>query len=107
MSYITIDVGMKHLAYCLISQVGTIIGFEMINVSGKDKVKFICDVLTERIQKYNIIKIIVEQQVLRNVQAMIIQNIIKTYCYINHVEFIIYNKLNKFNFQLYFSTVHS
>lgn len=98
MSYMTIDVGMKHLAYCIISNTGGIYGFEMISVNAKDKVKFICDILTERIHTYNIIKVIVEQQVLKNVQAMIIQNIIKTYCYINNIEFSTYNPKNKFKY---------
>lgn len=98
-TYIAIDIGVKHFAYCKIQdkQGDTfLLSFNLIEINKGNKINDLinfvnsnyCDALT----------LIIEQQVKNNVEAMIIQNILMTICIIRNINYVLFNPKNKFTY---------
>lgn len=96
MSFIAVDIGVKHFAYCVINNYE--IDFNIIELS-KNNNDIIND-LIEFIEIYNSFHfvLIIEQQVINNVKAMIIQNILMTICKLKNIDYVLFNPKLKFNY---------
>ena len=97
MSFIAVDIGVKHFAYCVIN--GNEIDFNIIELS-KNNNDIIND-LIEFIEKQSFsdhFVLIIEQQVINNVKAMIIQNILMTICKLKNINYVLFNPKLKFNY---------
>lgn len=96
MSFIAVDIGVKHFAYCVINN--DEIDFNIIELS-KNNNDIIND-LIEFIEIYNSFHfvLIIEQQVINNVKAMIIQNILMTICKLKNINYVLFNPKLKFNY---------
>lgn len=96
MSFIAVDIGVKHFAYCVINE--NEIDFNIIELS-KNNNDIIND-LIEFIEIYSSFDyvLIIEQQVINNVKAMIIQNILMTICKLKNIDYVLFNPKLKFNY---------
>lgn len=96
MSFIAVDIGVKHFAYCVINN--DEIDFNIIELS-KNNNDIIND-LIEFIEIYSSFHfiLIIEQQVINNVKAMIIQNILMTICKLKNIDYVLFNPKLKFNY---------
>lgn len=96
MSFIAVDIGVKHFAYCVINNYE--IDFNIIELS-KNNNDIIND-LIEFIEIYSSFHfvLIIEQQVINNVKAMIIQNILMTICKLKNIDYVLFNPKLKFNY---------
>lgn len=96
MSFIAVDIGVKHFAYCVIND--NEIDFNIIELS-KNNNDIIND-LIEFIEKRHSLPfvLIIEQQVINNVKAMIIQNILMTICKLKNIDYVLFNPKLKFNY---------
>ena len=96
MSFIAVDIGVKHFAYCVIND--NEIDFNIIELS-KNNNDIIND-LIEFIEIYSSFHfvLIIEQQVINNVKAMIIQNILMTICKLKNIDYVLFNPKLKFNY---------
>lgn len=97
MSFIAVDIGVKHFAYCVINNEA--IDFNIIELS-KNNNDIIND-LIEFIEKQSFsdhFVLIIEQQVINNVKAMIIQNILMTICKLKNINYVLFNPKLKFNY---------
>lgn len=96
MSFIAVDIGVKHFAYCVINNEA--IDFNIIELS-KNNNDIIND-LIEFIEKRHSLHfvLIIEQQVINNVKAMIIQNILMTICKLKNINYVLFNPKLKFNY---------
>lgn len=96
MSFIAVDIGVKHFAYCVINN--DEIDFNIIELS-KNNNDIIND-LIEFIEIYSSFHfvLIIEQQVINNVKAMIIQNILMTICKLKNINYVLFNPKLKFNY---------
>lgn len=96
MSFIAVDIGVKHFAYCVINNEE--IDFNIIELS-KNNNDIIND-LIEFIEKRLCLPfvLIIEQQVINNVKAMIIQNILMTICKLKNINYVLFNPKLKFNY---------
>lgn len=102
MSYIAVDIGVKHFAYCVINDIeidfNKLLSFGCIELS-KNNNDIIND-LIEFIEIYSSFDytLIIEQQVINNVKAMIIQNILMTICKLKNINYVLFNPKLKFNY---------
>ena len=102
MSYIVVDIGVKHFAYAIfkqdLDQRCKIVDFDIIEIN---KNKDLIDDLIEWFEKLEnflglINCVIIEQQVKNNVKALIIQNIIITICTLKGINYYVFNPKLKF-----------
>lgn len=102
MFYIAVDIGVKHFAYCVINDIeidfNKLLSFGCIELS-KNNNDIIND-LIEFIEIYSSFDytLIIEQQVINNVKAMIIQNILMTICKLKNINYVLFNPKLKFNY---------
>lgn len=102
MSYIAVDIGVKHFAYCVVKNdeidFNKLLSFGCIELS-KNNNDIIND-LIEFIEIYSSFDytLIIEQQVINNVKAMIIQNILMTICKLKNINYVLFNPKLKFNY---------
>lgn len=88
MSFIAVDIGVKHFAYCVINNEE--IDFNIIELS-KNNNDIINDLIEfiERQSSFDFV-LIIEQQVINNVKAMIIQNILMTICKLKNINYVLF-----------------
>lgn len=94
---VAVDIGVKHFAYCVINDGA--IDFNIIELS-KNNNDIIND-LIEFIERQSLsdhFVLIIEQQVINNVKAMIIQNILMTICKLKNINYVLFNPKLKFNY---------
>ena len=102
MSFIAVDIGVKHFAYCVINNdeidFNKLLSFGCVELS-KNNNDIIND-LIEFIEIYSSFHfvLIIEQQVINNVKAMIIQNILMTICKLKNINYVLFNPKLKFNY---------
>lgn len=98
MSYIAVDIGVKHFAYAVVEDF-KIIDFDIIELD-KNNDKLINDLIEwfEKLENIlGLIKcVIIEQQVKNNIKALIIQNIIMTICTLKGIGYYVFNPKLKF-----------
>lgn len=95
MSYIAVDIGVKHFAYCVINNdeidFNKLLSFGCIELSKNNN-----DIINDLIEFIEIhssldYTLIIEQQVINNVKAMIIQNILMTICKLKNINYVLFN----------------
>lgn len=91
-TYIAIDIGIKHFAYCKL--VNDNITFNLIEINKGNKINDLINFVNSNYCNF----MIIEQQVKNNVEAMIIQNILMTICIIRNINYILFNPKNKFTY---------
>lgn len=101
MCYIAVDIGVKHFAYCVINDYeidfNKLLSFGCVELS-KNNNDIIND-LIEFIENQSLpFVLIIEQQVINNVKAMIIQNILMTICKLKNIDYVLFNPKLKFNY---------
>ncbi len=115
MSYIAVDIGVKHFAYCVIDKelssldqrdneeidFNKLLSFGCIELS-KNNNDIINDLIefieNQRFSDQRDEILIIEQQVINNVKAMIIQNILMTICKLKNINYVLFNPKLKFNY---------
>ena len=96
MSYISVDIGVKHFAYAIIKQNNGVLSFDF-DIIELNKNNSLINDLIEWFEKLGGIKcVIIEQQVKNNVKALIIQNIIMTICILKGIDYYVFNPKLKF-----------
>lgn len=102
MSYIGVDIGVKHFAYAILkqdlNQRCEIVDFDIIEINkNKDLINDLIEWF-EKLEKFlGLINcVIIEQQVKNNVKALIIQNIIMTICTLKGIDYYVFNPKLKF-----------
>lgn len=109
---LSIDIGKKNLGFSIYD--GTNLEFGIFNITQQIKLlktksnrisqniegrnTVLINWLNEIKSKYNINKIVVEKQIIRNVVAMCIQSCIITYALINSIDVLTFDPKNKFTF---------
>jgi Holliday junction resolvasome RuvABC endonuclease subunit len=104
---LSIDIGKKNLGYSIYD--GTNLEFGIYNITQELKLSklkqniegrnsVLINWLNEIKSKYNINKIVVEKQIIRNVIAMCIQSCIITYALVNSIDVFTFDPKNKFTF---------
>lgn len=91
-SYIAIDIGIKHFAYCKIEDNN--ISFNLIEIHKGNKINDLINFVNSNYCDY----MIIEQQVKNNVEAMIMQNILMTICILRNINYVLFNPKLKFNY---------
>lgn len=96
MSFIAVDIGVKHFAYCVIND--NKIDFNIIELSknNNDIINDLIEFIEKRLCLHFVL--IIEQQVINNVKAMIIQNILMTICKLKNIDYVLFNPKLKFNY---------
>lgn len=107
--YLAIDVGKVNMGYAIYD--GSNIGFNVLNIekniskeSSKTQSAKYCKIevldkwFDHILKQYNIKKVIIEQQVIGNVAATIIQSIIETICYMRKIECVEFAAADKFKY---------
>lgn len=94
MSYIAVDIGVKHFAYAVLEKF-KVIDFDIIELN-KNNNKLINDLIKWFNTFENVKTVIIEQQVKNNIKALIIQNIIITICKLKDVDYYVFNPKLKF-----------
>lgn len=92
---IAVDIGIKHFAYCVIN--GDEIDFNVIELS-KNNNDIINDLIEFVERQRFLFTLIIEQQVINNVKAMIIQNILMTICKLKNIDYVLFNPKLKFSY---------
>lgn len=104
---LSIDIGKKNLGFTIYNE--NIFKFGLFNITQKIKEKKLNENIEGRNQvlikwlnsqrkKYNITKIVVEKQVIKNVVAMCIESCILTFALMYKLEFLVFDPKNKFTF---------
>ena len=104
---LSIDIGKKNLGYTIYNE--NIFKFGLFNITQKIKEKKLNENIEGRNQvlikwlnhqrkKYNITKIVVEKQVIKNVVAMCIESCILTFALMYKLDFLVFDPKNKFTF---------
>ena len=104
---LSIDIGEKNLGYTIYNE--NIFKFGLFNITQKIKEKKLNENIEGRNQvlikwlnhqrkKYNITKIVVEKQVIKNVVAMCIESCILTFALMYKLDFLVFDPKNKFTF---------
>ena len=98
MSFIAVDIGVKHFAYAVINNNdnnNNIADFNIIELNKNNN-----DLINDLIEWFNNFEnvkcVIIEQQVKNNVKALIIQNIIMTICILKSIDYYVFNPKLKF-----------
>lgn len=104
---LSIDIGKKNLGFTIYNE--NIFKFGLFNITQKIKEKKLNENIEGRNQvlirwlnrqrkRYNITKIVVEKQVIKNVVAMCIESCILTFALMYKLEFLVFDPKNKFTF---------
>ena len=104
---LSIDIGKKNLGYTIYNE--NIFKFGLFNITQKIKEKKLNENIEDRNQvlirwlnrqrkRYNITKIVVEKQVIKNVVAMCIESCILTFALMYKLDFLVFDPKNKFTF---------
>lgn len=104
-TYIAIDIGIKHFAYCKVFNLGTqslenkqentcSLSFNLIEINKGNKINDLINFVNSNYCSH----MIIEQQVKNNVEAMIIQNILMTICILKNINYVLFNPKNKFKY---------
>ena len=104
MSFIAVDIGVKHFAYAIfedfnrtMSQNSTgVINFDIIELDKNNNVLINDLIEWFKEQSFCVKCVIIEQQVKNNVKALIIQNIIMTICKLKGIDYYVFNPKLKF-----------
>ena len=106
--YLAIDVGKVNMGYAIYD--GESFGFNVFSIEdhiskdNKDKptkyykIEVLDKWITNLLKQYNIVKVIIEQQVINNVGATIIQTIIESLFFVRNIPVEEYPAINKFKY---------
>lgn len=94
---ISFDIGVKHFAYCYLND--NILNFDIFSIEAKRPIDRIKNLFKQLEQLPKPETVIVEQQVVKNVVAMSLQNALIMYYLTKNVNVMLYNPKDKFKYE--------
>lgn len=100
---LAIDIGIKNLGYAIYEELDLKFGLFNINQQSKlikpiDRIRTVTEFINKILSKYNITKLVIEQQVSRNVICLELQYTLMTLGVVNNIEVLLFKPNLKFKY---------